>query len=234
VDWKLLPKLIETARERLALPGGRIPFVEIGKPDRGVGGPQIAWEINVESAGNSNVEGRVVFDNQGNVLSTHYPPGKGPKLDMLDAANIAPAFAAMKQALGAHAAVTELDFRNEELRLTTRDPKDPERRIVLEYAGEALDRSILPPFDWPTFGPDWFFDLAAAEPAAAQWDALEKDTLTRLGLADGKIERITISKQKLFMPRNDRVLIEIRAASGKRQGRVIYDTAGKMVDMARP
>jgi len=234
VDWKLLPKLIETARDRLTLPGGRIPFVEITRPDRGVGGPQIAWEINVESAGNSNVEGRVVFDNKGSVLSTHYPPGKGPKLDMLDAANIAPAFAAMKQALGAHAAMTELDFRNERLTLTTRDPKNPEERIVLEYSGETLDRSIMPPFNWPTFGADWFFDLAAAEPAAALWEALEKDALTRLGLADGKIWRITISKQKLSMPRNDRVLIEVRAEAGKRHGYVVYDTAGKMVDIIKP
>lgn len=233
-DWSLVPKLIAAARERLGLPGGRIPFVELAKPDRGVGGPQIAWEINVESAGNSNLGGRVVFDNQGEVIATYYPPGKGLKLDMLEAANVAAAFAAMKQALGEHAAMTELDFRTEQLRLTARDPKKPDERIVLEYRGETLGRSILPPFDWPTFGEDWFFDLAAAEPAAARWEALEKDALTRLGLADGKVERITISKQKLFMPGNDRVLIEVRAESGKRGGRVVYDTAGKMVDIVRP
>ena len=63
---------------------------------------------------------------------------------------------------------------------------------------------------------------------------MEQDTLTRLGLADGKIERITISKQKLFMPRNDRVLIEVRAEAGKRQGRVVYDVNGKVVDIVKP
>ena len=37
-----------------------------------------------------------MFDVKGNVLRTKFPPGKGPKLDMLDAASIAPAFDALK------------------------------------------------------------------------------------------------------------------------------------------
>jgi len=56
----------------------------------------------------------------------------------------------------------------------------------------------------------------------------------RLGMPNAAIDRITISKQKLFMPRNDRVLIEIRAEEGKRGGRVVYDLAGKPVDIVMP
>ncbi len=92
----------------------------------------------------------------------------------------------------------------------------------------------MPPLDWPTFGADWYFDLAAAGAATSRWTDLQKDTLARLGMADAKIDRITISKQKLMMPRNDRVLIEIRAEEGKRGGRVVYDLTGKPVDIVKP
>jgi len=234
VDWSLLPKLEDAARERLQLPGGRIGLVELSKPDDAVGGPVIEWEINVMAANDQAVEGYVVFDVKGNVLRTKFPPGKGPKLDMFDPASAAPAFEALRSGLGEHAAVVELVFRPENVMVTAKDPQKPDARVVFEYRGESLGRSFMPPLDWPTFGPDWFFDLSAAQPVAARWAELQEDTLIRLGLADGKIERITISKQRLMMPRNDRVLVEIRASSGRRDGRVVYDMTGKMVDIVTP
>jgi len=234
IDWSILPKLQQAARDQLLLPGGRIALVKLSKPNAGVNGPQIEWEINVEAANDPATQGYVTFDVNGKVLHTRYPPGKGPKLDMLDAASIAPAFDALQQALGEHAAMTELEFRDERLMLTTRDPKNPDERLVFEYRGEALSRSIMAPLEWPTFGPDWFFDLSQARPVVDHWADMEKDALSRLGLADGKIERVTISKQKLFMPHNDRILVEVRAESGKRSGRVVYDLNGKAVDIVMP
>jgi hypothetical protein len=234
VDWSILPKLEDAARSRLQLPVGKIGLVELSKPNNGVGGPAIEWEIRVKAANDEVVEGYVAFDVKGNVLRTKFPPGKSPKLDMLDAASIAPAFDALKSALGEHAAVTNLEFRSEWLMVTTKDPKNPDKRLVFEYHGEGLDRSIMPPLDWPTFGPDWYFDLSQAQPFAARWAELQKDALAQLSLPDGKIERITISKQRLFMPRNDRLLIEVRAEAGKRNGRVVYDLNGKIVDITKP
>jgi len=234
VDWSLLTKIEQAARDRLQLPGGKVGLVKLTMPASGIGGPALQWEINIEAADDRAVEGYVAFDNQGQIVSTHYPPGRGPKLDMLDAASIAPALDALKSALGEHAAVTELEFSNERLMVTTRDPKTPDGRLVFEYRGEALARSIMPPFDWPTFGPDWYFDLASVKPVAALWQEMARDTLARLGLADGKIDRVTISKQKLFMPRNDRALVEIRAEAGRREGRVVYDLNGKVVDIVMP
>ena len=234
VDWTLLPKLEQAARDRLELPGGTIPYVEISRPSSGVGEPAIQWEVNVRSATDFSVEGSVVFDPKGNLLRTRYPSGKGPKLDLFEAADYASAFAALSHSLGEHAAIVELRFDSDRLLATVRDPKNPSAQTVLEYHGEALTRSILPPLDWPTFGPDWFFDLSQAQPVGARWGELQHDALGRLGLADGKIDRITISKQKLFMQRNDRVLIEVRAVSGKRDGRVVYDLNGKVVDIDKP
>jgi hypothetical protein len=234
VDWSLVPKLQKAARDRLQLPDGHIVFVEISRPGSAVGTPEITWEVPVDSADDSSVSGRVVFDNKGNVVSTRYPRGRGPKLDLLDAASYTPALDALTRALGDHAAIVELDFRPDELMATVKDPQKPDARVVLSYEGKSPARSIMPPLDWPTFGPDWFFDLAEARAVAAHWAELQQDALARLGLADGKVERVTISKQKLQMPRNDRVLIEVRAESGKRGGRVLYDLSGKAVEVVKP
>ena len=234
IDWQLLPKLEDAARTRLQLPGGQIGIVALSKPDNAVGGPTIELEINVRAANDPTVEGYVAFDTKGNVVRTKYPPGKGPKLNMFDATSAAPAFAAIRGGLGEHAAVVELDFRSDNLLITAKDPQKADAQIVYDYHGENLSRSIMPPLDWPTFGPDWFFDLSTAQPAAVHWAELQKDALTRLDLADGTIDRITISKQKLMLPRNDRVLVEVRAQSGKREGRVVYDMTGKVVDIVRP
>ena len=234
IDWQKLPKLLEATRQRLELPGGPVTFVEISRPNRAIGEPTIVWEINVRSATDSNVGGSVDFDAAGNVLRTRYPPGKGPKLDLLQAASYAPAFDAISSGVGAHAAIVELMFQPDTVMLTTKDPQKPGELVVFEYSGESVARSIMPPLDWPTFGPDWFFDLSQVQPVAAHWGGLQQDALTRLGLTDGKIERVTISKLRLFMPRNDRVLIEIRAEAGKREGRVVYDLNGKVVDIDKP
>jgi hypothetical protein len=233
-DWTLLPQVQKAARERLGIADGHIVYVRLSRPNDTAGDAALEWEMNVDSLADSAIAGSVVFDAKGNVLRTKFPPGRGPKLDMLDAASVAPAFDALRKALGEHAAMTELDFRNERLMVTTKDPRNPDERIVFEYGGESLARSIMPPLQWPTFGPDWYFDLAQAQPVAAHWQEMQQDALTRLGLADGKIERITISKQKLFMPRNDRILVEVRAESGKRDGRVVYDVNGKVVDIVMP
>jgi hypothetical protein len=234
VDWSLLPKLQQAARERLELSGGRIVYVEISRPSSAVSAPEITWEMNVESADDSSVEGHVSFDNHGNVLSTRYPRGKGPKLDLLQAASYAPALDALSKAVGTHAAIVELAFWPDKLLITTKDPQKPDALVVLDYRGESVGRSIMPPLEWPTFGPDWFFDLSQAQPIAAHWAELQQDALSRLGLTEGKVERVTISKQRLEMPRNDRLLVEIRAEAGKRDGRVVYDLNGKVVEIIKP
>lgn len=234
VDWSLLPKLEQAARDRLQLPGGKVGLVKLTKPASGVGGPILEWEINIASADDHAVEGYVTFDGTGNIIRTHYPPGKGPKLDFLDAASYAPTFDGLSKGLGAHAPVTELEFWPDKVMITAKDPQKPDDLVVFEYHGESLSRSIMTPMMWPTFGPDWFFDLSQAQPIGARLAQLEQDTLSRLGLTGGKIERVTISKQKIFMPRNDRVTIEIRAEEGRREGRVVYDLDGKMVDIVTP
>ena len=234
VDWPLLLKLEEAARQRLELPGGKVGLVIVSKPNSGPRGPEVQWEINIKSATDTVVEGTVTFDNAGNIVSTRYPPGRAPKRDMLDAAAVEPTFAALSKALGEHAAVFELVFSTNNVTVSTKDPQKPDDFVNFEYAGESVARSIMPVLPWPTFGPDWFFDLSQLKPVTAHWAEWQQHTLKRLGLAGGRIDRVTINKQRLFMPDNNRVLVEIRAEEGKREGRVVYDLAGKVVDIVTP
>jgi hypothetical protein len=62
VDWPLLPKLEQAARDRLQLPGGKVGLVKLTKPASGVGGPALEWEINIAAADDHAVEGYVTFD----------------------------------------------------------------------------------------------------------------------------------------------------------------------------
>ena len=59
--------------------------------------------------------------------------------------------------------------------------------------------------------------------------------MARLGIANGAIERITISKDKMFHPANDKVLMEIRASGdGKDSDWVTYDLAGAIPKLDAP
>src|SRR5205814_5731653 len=77
-------------------------------------------------------------------------------------------------------------------------------------------------------GPDWRWDLALLTPAVMQSLAtLEQQAMARLGIARGTIERITISKDKTFHPRNDKVLIEIGVSGGGKQSEAVaFDFTG--------
>jgi hypothetical protein len=77
IEWPLLPKLEQEARDRLQLPGSKVGLVKLTKPASGVGGPALEWEINIAAADDHAVEGYVTFDGKGNILRTHYPPGRG-------------------------------------------------------------------------------------------------------------------------------------------------------------
>ena len=72
----------------------------------------------------------------------------------------------------------------------------------------------MPAAGYPKIAADWFFELAPVRPMVEHWQQLQQDTLTRLGLTGGKIDLITISKQKRLLPQNDLVLVVVHASSG--------------------
>jgi hypothetical protein len=232
VDWQLLPKLIDAARERLNLPAGKINRITVAKPDQGLG-PAIEWEIGVEAIDDSSVSGWATFDAGGNWLHTSFPPGREPAYDMFDPANAAAAIDAIAHRFGEHAGMLELRFRGGELQLEVADRHKPAAPIMFSYGAGGLTRG-MPAAGDPRVAADWFFDLAPVRPMVEHWRQLQQDTLTRLGLTDGKIDTITVSKQKRLLPQNDLVLVVVHASSGDRKGGVVYGLDGKVLDIDKP
>jgi hypothetical protein len=230
VDWQLLPKLVDASRDRLRLPDGRISGISIKKLDNSVTGPTLRWQITIED-GSAN--GLVEFDAKGTVLHVLFPQGREPVFEMFDAASAAMVFEAASHAFNEHVSTLELRFEPHEAQLALQDPKKPGGAVVFQYGARGLSRSLISAQDRPRTA-DWFFDLALMQPVAAQWGQLQQDTLTRLGLAAGQVDRITVSKQKSRLPQNDRVLIVVEASAGGRKGAVAYDLDRKVVDIARP
>ena len=80
------------------------------------------------------------------------------------------------------------------------------------------------------FGPGALFDLASLEPAiSGPLAALQRETLSRLAVPNGRVIRLTFSKDKLFRPDNDKVLVEIRVAGdGPDHQWIDYDLSGNV------
>jgi hypothetical protein len=132
----------------------------------------------------------------------------------------------------------ELDFRND-LQITTAEPNPngplggySYREGKLKHDADAL---VAQWQSWH-YKEDWLFDLSELGTDTAQLlTGLEAKTLDRFKLPGGKIERITISKNKLSKPQNKNVLYEVRVEGDRsRSGWVIYDTRGTVVEVTAP
>ena len=231
VDWQLTPKLVDAARDRLKMPGARASGIDVSRPDNGVGDPAIQWHI-VQQAEDDTV-GSVNYDVKGNELNALFPPGKAPKLDMFEAGNMTAAVDAAGHAFGEHVQMLELQCVGGEVLLAVRDRNDPPGAKVFEFGGAGLKRSFVTVANRSRTA-DWFFDLALLSPTLARWAELQRDALIRLDLADGKIDRIQIGKHKAVLPQDDRVVITVFASAGTREGMVVYDLAGTIVEVDKP
>jgi hypothetical protein len=180
-------------------------------------------------------EGVVAFDMKGAIVRTKYPEGHGPKTNLFDPVMLQKALDTIGQRLDPHLKLTELMVSDDDIAITAQDPRNPKKLAIFVYKDEDVSRTdnaremVANSFG---FGPDWLFDLAAIHPLVVQsFSKLEQETMTRLGMPNGKVERITISKDKMFHPRNDRVLIEIRASGdGKDTDWVTFDLTGAVAD----
>jgi tetratricopeptide (TPR) repeat protein len=247
VDLSLLSKLEQSARDRLQIADGIVQRVILSKPHRENGGA-VQWEVEVRS-GNAPAfwmpnnppvaQGSVAFDAKGNVLHVKYPPGRGPQTNLFDPASLQKAIDKIGERLGPHVQLTELLITGDGINITAQDPKDLNKLTAFAYKDEDVSRAsdasqtIANAFG---AGQDWLWDLSLLQPSAVQsLAALEQQTMARLGIAHGEIVRITISKDKMFHPANDKVLIEIRASGdGKDSEWVTFNLAGAIPKLDAP
>ena len=248
VDLSLMTKLEAAAKQQLAIADGAVQRVIVSKPHR-ERDSAVEWEVQVRSASAPLFtlpnappveEGSVTFDAKGNVLHAKYPPGHGPQTNLFDPAALQKAIDKIAERLGPHARVTELRIDADSINITAQDPKDPKKFASFAYSdGDVARASDAQQMMANAFGagPDWLWDLASLEPSVVQsLAALESQAIAQSGAADGKIDGISITKDKMFYPANDLTLIEIRAAApGKDPQEMIFDFAGSItIPAARP
>jgi tetratricopeptide (TPR) repeat protein len=244
VDLSLMARLEATAKERLAIADGAVQRVIVSKPHRERAGA-IEWEVQVRSAGAPIfampsappvVEGSVTFDAKGEVLHEKLPPGRGAPTSLFDSDALQKAIDKIAERLGPHVLLSELLIDGATIKITAQDPQDPKKLAAFAYqdgdVAREADMMQTMVNSFPS-GPDWLWDVALLKPAVVQsLGGLEKQTLANLGIAHGAIERITISKDKMFHPHNDQVLMEIRAnGDGKENEWVTFDLTGAVAKL---
>ncbi len=235
VDWSLLVKLEAAARQRLEMPGGALYAVEVSKPAREFGTSTMQWEITVEDRGE---KGTVDFDGKGEVKRVRLPESKRPPLNLLEGPAMAEALAAVRGSLGAHAKLMELDFRDSMLLVTAQDPKKPAALGLFSYDAGELKRSAggAATALWHGYGDDWFFEADELDDAVlGRLPELTAETLARLKIAGGKVDRITFSRNKVFDPASTALQIVIRVEGDDRKGGwVAYGLAGNVLHVMTP
>ncbi|MBV8188947.1 MAG: tetratricopeptide repeat protein [Alphaproteobacteria bacterium] len=248
IDWTMLTKVEQAAKERLGIADGVVQRVELTKPERVGGGGGIEWEVAVKSAKAPLIwnpsqppveEGSVAFDMTGHVMRTKYPPGRGPKVDLFSTADLQKAVDTIKQRLGPHVQATELLINADSIDITAQDPKNPKNFAIFTYKNEDVVRAddtrvqILKSLG---AGPSWLWELDLLQPAVLQpLAAMEQQAMAHWHIANGHVTRITISKDKMFHAGNDRPLIEIRVAADDNNDQWLYfDFAGNVADPDRP
>jgi tetratricopeptide (TPR) repeat protein len=222
VDFSLAPKIQQAAKERLAIADGEVQRVIVSKPHR-ENASAIEWEVDVRSAHAPLFwtpnqppveEGAVFFDAKGQFVRAKYPPGRGPQTHLLEPRDLARAIAKIAERLGPHAEIVELTISDDSLQINAADPRAPGKLAVFDYKDDDVVRApeaMQGIAEVPGAKPDWRWDLAVIDSAAAQRiGEMEKRTLQKIGDRSASVERISITKDKTFHPNNDKVLVLIQ------------------------
>ncbi|SPJ13966.1 hypothetical protein SBDP2_1230008 [Syntrophobacter sp. SbD2] len=235
VDWSCIPEILKQAQLKLEIPKGRLYMVTLEKPVFGGSAQPLRWTVEIRDDEGEN--GEVEFDPRGAVMQVKLPKSRQVHLSMFEPDGAAKAILGIKKTFGPHAKLIELSFEKHRAMLTAANPKQPGHLRDFMYDEDHF--ADLPAMDMTPFyrglRAESFFDLddieAALPPMLAQ---LEKTTLERLKIADGKIERITIAKHQKMQPVNPNVTIEIRAKNADKNGWVTFDMQGKVVSAMTP
>ena len=134
---------------------------------------------------------------------------------------------------GRNLKTSEVVVTADEIAITAQDPKKPDSFGAFAYRDQEIERETgarAMIANSMGFGPGALFDLASLEPAVSgPLAAMQRETLSRLKVPNGRVIRLTFSKDKAFRPDNDKVLVEIRVAGdGPDHQWLDYELSGKL------
>ena len=158
---------------------------------------------------------------------------KAPTVDLLEPAALKEALAVVAARLGRNLKTSEVMVTADEIAITAQDPKKPDSFGAFSYRDQEIERETgarAMIANSMGLGPGALFDLAILEPAVSgPLAAMQRETLSRLKVPNGRIIRLTFSKDRVFRPDNDTVLVEIRVAGdGSDHEWIDYELSGKV------
>jgi len=109
------------------------------------------------------------------------------------------------------------------------------RDEIQQYTYDARERakpesSNFPKSPFDSFEEKDLFGIAELQSFEARIPELEKKTIERLRIPDGRIKHLTFYRRSPFYPGNKKLLLQIYC-EGKGDGRVVYDPSGSEYDI---
>ena len=233
VDWSRIPEMIKQAQLKLAIPKGGLSAVTLGKPTFEGNAQALRWTVEIRDGEGEN--GEVEFDPKGALMQVKLPKSRHVSVNMFEPDGAGKAIQGIKKRFGPHAKLIELCFYEHRAMITASNPKEPGRLRDFLYDEDHFadfPGSDMTPF-YRGFGSESFFDLdEIAAALSSKLAQMEKTTLERLKITEGKIEFITITKHPKMQPINRKVTVEIREESAGKNGWVTFDLQGNVVSVA--
>jgi hypothetical protein len=236
VDWSRLPELRKNALEKADVPGGHISSIDVDRPSTQGDAKPVRWKFDVR-AGLLGESSTVEFDAKSGVLArVNSPKSRQEVVNYVEPDNARRAIAAIGRELNRAVGFVEIMLSREKTSATApmREKPDLIRQFFYtEKEGVSPFGDGIPgnPFH-PGFNKTWLFTVAELDPVLPILGELEKKTLERLRVSEGKVERVTFFRHSVFYPDNRKMLAEIRVENAQREsGRVVYDLTGAVIDV---
>lgn len=236
VDWSRLPELRKAALEKAAVSGGHISSIDVDRPSTQGDAKPVRWKFDIR-AGLLGESSSVEFDAKSGALTRlNSPKSRQEVVNYLEPDNARRAIAAIGRELNRAVGFVEIMLSREKTSATAPMKEKPDlirQFFYTEKEGVSPFGDGIPgnPFH-PGFNKTWLFTVDEIDPVLPILADLEKKTLERLRVSEGKVERVTFFRHSEFYPDNRKMLAEIRVENAQREsGRVVYDLAGAVIDV---
>jgi hypothetical protein len=233
-DWSLVPAMCKTATAKINLPHPNIHSIELVKLPPKLKPQPLKWRAQVIE-GAMGEYGFVEFDPKtGQVTRVEPPQSQERKVDFVDLAKTQEFLANVKEDFGPAGQFLEITILHESAMVKALAPGKHDE--IQQYTYDARERanpesSGFPQSPFDSFEAKDLFGLAELQSFEARIPELEKKTIERLRIPEGRIKHLTFYKRSPFYPGNKKLLLEIWCEGKGDSGRIVYEPSGSEFDI---